>query len=197
MGRKPKKVVVGTKKNVQKTKSNGPHYLDNKEFLEQMIAFRKSVKQAKKENKSPPKVPEEVGEKILAIATRVSYLHYFVNYPFREEMISDGIENCLLYINNYDPKKSKNPFGYFTQIVFYAFFRRIAKEKKQLATKYRCIEDALLQDLPEQDFQRITKYGNENTDMNMRDFLEKYEESRIKKKRKRQNKAGNLEDITE
>ena len=61
---------------------------------------------------------------------------------FREEMISDGIENCLLYINNFDPAKSQNPFAYFTQIIYFAFIRRIQKEKKHLYTKYAAIEYA-------------------------------------------------------
>ena len=39
-----------------------------------------------------------------------------------------------------DSAKSKNPFAYFTQIVHYAFLRRIQKEKKQLDIKTKIIE---------------------------------------------------------
>jgi len=63
-----------------------------------------------------------------------------VNYMFRDDMISDGIENCVQYIHNFDPEKSKNPFAYFTQIIHYAFLRRIQKEKKQLEIKTKIIE---------------------------------------------------------
>ena len=59
---------------------------------------------------------------------------------FRDDMISDGIENCVQYIHNFDPAKSKNPFAYFTQIIHYAFLRRIQKEKKQLDIKTKIIE---------------------------------------------------------
>ena len=54
-------------------------------------------------------------------------------------MISDGIENCLQYMDNFDPEKSKNPFAYFTQIIYYAFIRRIQKEKKQQQVKQKMI----------------------------------------------------------
>jgi len=76
----------------------------------------------------------------LKIATHLSYKPNFVNYMFREDMISDGIENCVQYIHNFDPEKSKNPFAYFTQIIHYAFLRRIQKEKKQLDIKTKIIE---------------------------------------------------------
>ena len=66
----------------------------------------------------------------------------FINYHFREEMVGDAIENCLMYASNFDPAKSKNPFSYFTQIIYYAFLRRITKEKKQSYIKYRIIESA-------------------------------------------------------
>ena len=76
----------------------------------------------------------------LKIATHLSYKPNFVNYMFRDDMISDGIENCVQYIHNFDPAKSKNPFAYFTQIIHYAFLRRIQKEKKQLDIKNKIIE---------------------------------------------------------
>ena len=76
----------------------------------------------------------------MKIATHLSYKPNFVNYMFREDMISDGIENCVQYIHNFDPAKSKNPFAYFTQIIHYAFLRRIQKEKKQLEIKNKIIE---------------------------------------------------------
>jgi hypothetical protein len=73
----------------------------------------------------------------LDIATHLSYRPNFINYPYREEMISDGIENCVMYASNFNPEKSKNPFSYFTQIIYYAFLRRIQKEKKQSYVKYK------------------------------------------------------------
>ena len=64
----------------------------------------------------------------------------FVNYMFKEDMISDGIENCVQYIHNFNPEKSKNPFAYFTQIIHYAFLRRIQREKRQLEIKNKILE---------------------------------------------------------
>ena len=69
---------------------------------------------------------------VFKIANGLSYRPNFINYTYRQEMISDGIENCLQYIHNFDPEKSKNPFAYFTQIIYYAFIRRIQKEKNNL-----------------------------------------------------------------
>jgi hypothetical protein len=59
-------------------------------------------------------------------------------------MISDGIENCLLYIDNFDPEKYSNPFAYFTQIIYYAFLRRIQKEKKHMYIRYKSMQNEII-----------------------------------------------------
>ena len=87
-----------------------------------------------------PRVPNYIGECFLKIATHLSYKPNFVNYMFREDMICDGIENCVQYIKNFDPEKSSNPFAYFTQIIHYAFLRRIQKEKRQMDIRTKIIE---------------------------------------------------------
>ena len=114
------------------------NYVDNKKFLAEMIKYRESVISSSEEDR--PRVPYYIGDCIMKIATHLSYKPNFVNYTFREEMISDGVENCLQYIDNFNPEKSKNPFAYFTQIIHYAFLRRIQKEKKQLDIKTKIIE---------------------------------------------------------
>ena len=131
------------------------HYVNNKELLEAMIVYRGKVAIAREAfikkcpDKEPPKsgpwegkppIPNYLGSCFLKIATHLSYKPNFVNYMFREDMISDGIENCVQYIHNFDPNKSRNPFAYFTQIIHYAFLRRIQKEKKQLEIKTKIIE---------------------------------------------------------
>ena len=108
------------------------HYVDNKTLYQVMVEYKKDVKDAEEVDDPPPKIPDYVGACLLKIANRLSTKPNFINYTFREEMVSDGIENCINYINNFDPEKSKNPFAYFTQIIYYAFLRRIQKEKKQL-----------------------------------------------------------------
>ena len=121
-------------------KKKTEYYVNNKEFLEAITIYRNSVIKAREEEDPRPRVPNYIGECFLKIATHLSYKPNFVNYMFREDMICDGIENCLQYIDNFDPEKSKNPFAYFTQIIYYAFLRRIQKEKKQMEIKNKILE---------------------------------------------------------
>jgi hypothetical protein len=121
-------------------KAKTEYYVNNKEFLEEIVKYKKKVEVAKKKGKSKPLVTNYIGGCFLKIATHLSYKPNFVNYMFREDMICDGIENCLQYIDNFDPEKSKNPFAYFTQIIYYAFLRRIQKEKRQLEIKSKILE---------------------------------------------------------
>ena len=137
------------------------HYVNNKELLEAMIVYRGKVaiareKFIKKHKQDPPKsgpwegkppIPNYLGECFLKIATHLSYKPNFVNYMFREDMISDGIENCVQYIHNFDPEKSMNPFAYFTQIIHYAFLRRIQREKRQLEIKNKILEKSGYQEV--------------------------------------------------
>ena len=116
------------------------HYVNNKELLEAMVVYRNKCAIAKEKGIDPPLISNYLGDCFLKIATHLSYKPNFVNYMFREDMIGDGIENCVQYIHNFDPEKSKNPFAYFTQIIYYAFLRRIQKEKKQLEIKTKIIE---------------------------------------------------------
>ena len=106
-----------------------------------MIEWNNRCKEAKTQNKPPPPITNYIGECFLKIANHLSYRPNFINYTNREEMISDGIENCLQYVHNFNPEKSDNPFAYFTQIIYYAFLRRIQKEKKQAHVKNKYIEN--------------------------------------------------------
>ncbi len=127
-----------------KEKSNDKlnHYVNNKEFYQHMIEWKNSLKEAENQGDPVPPVTDYIGECFLKISEHLSYKPNFINYPYREEMIGDGIENCIMYAHNFDPEKSKNPFSYFTQIIYYAFLRRIQKEKKQSYIKYKAIEAA-------------------------------------------------------
>ena len=117
------------------------HYVNNKELLEALIVYREKVAIAKEKDLPKPRITNYLGSCFLKIATHLSYKPNFVNYMFRDDMISDGIENCVQYIHNFDPEKSRNPFAYFTKIIHYAFLRRIQKEKKQLDIKNKIIEN--------------------------------------------------------
>ena len=130
------------------------HYVNNKEFLGALIKYREDVEitYIKMYGEPPdkagrastwetkPSIPRYIGECFLKIANHLSFKPNFVNYMFKEDMISDGIENCVQYINNFNPEKSSNPFAYFTQIIHYAFLRRIQKEKKQLEIRQKIID---------------------------------------------------------
>lgn len=123
------------------------NYLDNKQFLQALIEFKKDVDYAKENNLPRPRVTEFLGSCFSKIATHLSYKPNFINYMYKEDMISDGIENCLQYIDNFDPEKSKNPFAYFTTIIYYAFLRRIAKEKRQMDIKSKIIDKVGFDDI--------------------------------------------------
>ena len=128
-------------------KKKPEHYVNNKEFLHAMIDYRKSVNKAKRLKQNKPPVPNYVGECFLKIANHLSFRPNFINYTYRDDMISDGIENCLQYLDNFNPKTSNNPFAYLTQIIYYAFVRRIQKEKKQTTIKHRMIQNANYDDM--------------------------------------------------
>ena len=123
------------------------HYVDNSKFLEELVKYKKKVTEAKDKNIPKPIVSNYLGECFLKIATHLSYKANFINYTYRDDMISDGIENCLVAVDKFDPEKSKNPFAYYTQIIYFAFVRRIQKEKKQQATKYKILENIDLNQL--------------------------------------------------
>ena len=116
------------------------HYVNNKEFLAAIVEYKERVALAAERGEEKPRITNYLGECFLKIATHLSFKPNFVNYMFKDDMVCDGIENCVQYINNFNPEKSKNPFAYFTQIIHYAFLRRIQKEKKQLEIKTKIIE---------------------------------------------------------
>ena len=116
------------------------HYVNNKEFLAALIKYREDKEIAQIRGLPKPVIPRYIGDCFLKIANHLSFKPNFVNYMFKEDMISDGIENCVQYIHNFNPEKSKNPFAYFTQIIHYAFLRRIQREKRQLEIKNKIIE---------------------------------------------------------
>jgi len=118
------------------------HYVDNAKFLEEMIEYKKQYYTSKNNDEELPIISEYLGSVFLKIAQRLSFRPNFINYAFKDDMISDGIENCLHYIHNYDPEKSTNPFAYFTQIIYYAFIRRITIEKKQSSIKQKIIDSS-------------------------------------------------------
>jgi hypothetical protein len=171
------------------------HYVDNKQLYATLVEYRDKRLKAEEDGKPRPPIPNYVGECLLQIATRLSYKPNFANYMFREEMVGDGIENCINYLNNFNPDKSKNPFAYFTQIIYYAFLRRIDREKRQLYVKHKALENSMIMnELADQggDPDAPTITVNLDTDY-MKDFVNSFEDKVEARKQKRINKKKGLE----
>ena len=188
---KPKRIRTPAKKE---------HYVNNKVFLEAMIEYKDKCNKAKKRGRKNPPVTNYIGECFLKIANHLSYRPNFINYTFRDDMISDGIENCLQYLANFNPKKSNNPFAYFTQIIYYAFIRRIQKEKKQTIIKHKLIQDANYDDMAlqpgeDRDFKnQFTEFLQKNLPMEEPTLSKNKPKPKPTKRRVRKAKA-NLEDF--
>ena len=175
------------------------HYVDNAKFLEEMIEYKKQYKISINNNKELPIISEYLGSVFLKIAQRLSFRPNFINYAFKDDMISDGIENCLHYIHNFDPEKSSNPFAYFTQIIYYAFIRRIQKEKKQLYIKFKSMQNYEIS--PEyvnfmdydEDFKSSGDYKNTDFRVMVDEFVDNFEKRTKKYAVKKKSEPTNLE----
>ena len=169
------------------------HYVDNEKFLVVMGDYREKYLQAKDNDEELPIIPDYAGECFLKIAERLSHRPNFINYAFREEMVSDGIENCVMYASNFNPEKSANPFAYFTQIIYYAFLRRKEKEKKQLYIKYKTMEEhSSLEDhvdmgeMGQNETQSVSSGASPLTTdkrASIQEFIHAFEEKKRKKKK--------------
>jgi chloramphenicol O-acetyltransferase len=166
-------------------KSN--HYVSNVEFYQAMKDYKQACREAAEQGLSKPQIPKYIGECLYKIATKLSYRPNFINYSYRDEMIADGLENCITYFDNFNPDKSNNPFSYFTQIIYYAFLRRIQKEKKQVYVKHKVYHqqmvDGAMHHLQEgnsgEDFDVVVM---EDTDY-INDFVKNFED-KIEEKKK-------------
>lgn len=169
------------------------NYIDNKTFYEAIKQYKQTVKEAEQQNKPKPILPNYLGECILLIANRLATKPNFINYSYRDEMIADGIENCIMYIDNFDPDKSTNPFAYFTQIIYFAFLRRIQKEKKHLYIKHQVYKNSAISeelfDLQDGDMFDGGPVNNMFENEKMSDFIKSFEDN-LEKKRKPAEKIG-------
>ena len=183
----------------RKSKVAKVHYVDNAVFLEAMIEYKKQYHISKENDEELPIISEYLGSVFLKIAQRLSFRPNFINYAFKDDMISDGIENCLHYIHNFDPEKSSSPFAYFTQIIYYAFIRRIQKEKKQLYIKFKSMQNYEIS--PEyvnfmdydEDFSSAGDYKNSDFRVMVDEFVDNFEKSKKKKAVKKKPEPTTLE----
>jgi len=155
-------------------------YINNKEFYQLLIEYKEASEIAKAENKPVPRIPNKIGEAFILISTRLSNKGNFVGYTYKDEMVSDAIENCVNAVHSFNPEKSKNPFAYFTQIIWYAFLRRIEKEKKQTYIKYKSLEAFMLEcDMSEEEGNPFANFDIQNE--KMQPIIQKYEKKKPKK----------------
>jgi len=171
----------------------GKHYVDNKQLYQVLLDYKFERLEAEKNNKPKPPIPNYVGECLLQIANRLSYKPNFANYMFREEMVGDGIENCINYLNNFDPEKSNNPFAYFTQIIYYAFLRRIEREKRQLYVKHKALENHMIDDELTSHHEQASETGTVSLRLDtdyMKEFVSNFEDKIEDRKKKREKKKA-------
>jgi hypothetical protein len=163
------------------------HYVDNKKFFSEIVAYRKRLEDARAAGQEDPRIPDYIGECIWKIAEKLSTKPCFINYSYRDEMISDGIENCIMYFKDYDPEKGQNPFAYFTQVIYYAFLRRISKEEKNRYIIYKNFQETIIHSgdmnhlVDQDDNHLLTTQTYDNINV----FMKKFEDRVIAKKEKR------------
>lgn len=182
--KRQKKKIGELKVEEPKIKVKKEHYVDNKLFCKEMIEWKKKFKGCKERNESAPPVSEYIASCFVNIAENLAKKPNFVNYQFKEDMVGDGIENCLMYCSNFNPRKSKNPFSYFTQIIYYAFLRKIQKEKKQNYIKYKFLEHQD-RDGNFTEFLKMMGINEEEGEMFKKMSEEKDKEKKEKKKKKK------------
>ena len=172
------------------------HYVKNEDFFKAIVEYKAKVREAESQALPKPIISHYIGDCLIKIATKLSYSPNFINYTFRDEMIADGLENCINYFHNFDPDKSTNPFSYFTQIIYYAFLRRIQKEKKYLYVKHKVTQQKMISHelMNVQELDELGEFDIEITDYTsseyMDTFIEQFEASALKKKIERQTKKG-------
>lgn len=179
-------------------KNEALHYVENKKFNQAIVEYKIKEAEAKRLGIDPPRISDYIGGCIYKIATKLSMKPCFINYSFRDEMIEDGIENVFLYFHNYDPNfqggktVGPNPFAYFTQIIYFAFLRRIGEEERKRYMLYKNFLDVVgSNDLG-------VFVDGDNTPLvsrkmydNINAFMERFEsKEEEKKKRRKQVKQG-------
>jgi hypothetical protein len=172
------------------------HYVDNEKFYNEIVEYKNKCKIAADEGKEKPLLSNYIGKCIYLIAENLSHKPRFMNYSFVDEMKSDAIENCFMYFDNFDSDKYNNPFAYFTQIIYYAFHRRINKEERNRYIMYKKFQEGVLYNYSGDD-----GFGMDNhtllvdradnhvmtTQMydNINDFIDRFEKREVEKKEKR------------
>lgn len=176
------------------TKKKSSNYVDNKKFYTVLLHYKRECEQAEKDGLEKPPLPRYVGECLFLIANRLALKPNFISYTYRDEMISDGLENCINYLHNFNPDKYDNPFAYFTQIIYYAFLRRIDKEKKHLYIKQKTLENFYFEGLlAEQAIGDSTEVSVNLDNDYMINLVDSFDKKQALKQKKNKLKKSNME----
>jgi len=157
------------------TKNN---YIDNKKLYEAMAVWIGDCQRAKAAGDPRPIIPNYIAECIVAVNNKLILKREFCRYQFAEEMIADGILNCLEYLHNFDPVRFKSAFNYLTTIAYFAFVRRIQREKRYLYTKLKISQNMLIYHEAVSRQDNDNGSGNSITELTIyaNEFISKYEE---------------------
>lgn len=173
-------------------------YINKEQFHLALVEYKDQVNEAKANNTKPPRLSNYLGECFIKLAHNLAKRPNFNQYTYKDEMISDALEDIMLYIHNYDPNNNKkNPFGYFTKICWYAFVNRIHTEKTEQYIKCKATEsfgtldEEELYELDDETIQQVQLYDN------LYQFVEQYESNLQKKKSKTKQKLKGLEKFIE
>lgn len=174
-------------------------YVNNADLLAAIVKHKAAIVEAESCGDDKPQISNYIGTCILKIATKLANRPNFINYSYKDEMILDGIENCIQYFDNFDPAKSSNPFSYFTTIIWYAFLRRLDKEKKQSYIKGKLIRDTTIESFEVQDNDNDGDFQNSYIGFMQQHgtFDEGFEERMKKKKKKKKDDAITLDTFVE
>lgn len=168
-------------------RKNDKHYVDNETFTKEVVKYNILLKEHEENGLGRPRMPAYLGDCFKRIAEKYSNHPYFIGYPFKDEMIQDGILTCIKYIHKFDPNVTNNAFAYFTRAIYFSFRQRIMREKKYLYTKFKSIENAEVfegmsfkQEHDDSYYIQDIGYSEEARE-NMNEFIETYEKTQGKK----------------
>jgi hypothetical protein len=111
------------------------NYVNNEEFYTELKEW---IKQRKLDKSIP--ITESITKKLIMIVEGYSCRPNFMNYTFRDKMISEGIYTCIRYADRFDYKKYNNPFAYFTRIAWSSFVKIILSERKTATMKKELVD---------------------------------------------------------
>jgi hypothetical protein len=168
------------------------NYINNKDLLAEMVKFIDARNAALSAGEDLPQISRYIGQAIMLIADRLARKGNFSGYSFRDDMIGDGIENCIMYLHNFNPAKSNNPFAYITLIIWRAYVRRIEKEQKHSYIRHKLAASSSILngigDLDKSDLDAIAVAMDGISNDKSNEIIEKFEGKIEKKKEKKAKK---------